>query len=675
MLLLITYVLLLITFSYVDSLNSKIIQIFNKVKITLSDFYLHILKILRKVFRFKNVQNGKGRQQTDLDKKLVFSLSKSRIPSIKQIKYIKRFLSSREVWLIIFCSLIILISSAFWSIRFYKSNLHVVPIRGGEYTEGLIGMPKYINPLYANISDVDNDLANLIFSSIFKRDKNGELVNDLAESYEINQDNKSYTIKIKQDVSWHNNSKLTVDDIIFTFNCIKDKQYQSPWRAGFTGVKIEKIDEQTIKFILTEPYAAFLDLLTFGILPQELWQQISAETANLAGLNLRPIGSGPYKATKLLKDEKAGNIRSYTLMRNDNYYGQKPFIDKITFKFFPGFEEAAAALNHGLIDGISYLPRQMKNQIVARDTLNYYQLNLPQLTAIFLNQKANSAVRDKKIRHALVLAIDKNKIISEIMGNEARLIDSPILPDSFAYNPEVKKYKYNIGEAVKLLDQAGWKITELTEDDISQAEQDVSSEDAEEEIKKQAEIKLAMGAGKWRSKDNEFLIIKLTTVDNEENAQIAQAIAEFWQGINIRTEVELVPANQMQSEIIKPRNFTALLYGEVVGADPDPYPFWHSSQIGANGLNITDYANKDVDALLEDARLTSDTEARKEKYKKFQEIIAEEIPAIFLYSPTYTYVQSKKVKGFDVRNILIPRDRFVNVNEWYVKTGKKLIYK
>ena len=630
--------------------------------------------MFRKIFKLENGQVSNGQQQIDLDKKLVFSLAKSRIPKLKQIKYLKRFLSSREIWIINFCALIVLISSVFLVVRFYKSHLQVVPIFGGEYIEGLIGAPKYINPLYASVSDVDNDITNLIFSSLFKRGKNGELINDLAESYEISHDNKIYTFKIKQEVSWHNKSKLTVDDIIFTFNCIKDKQYKSPWRASFTGVALEKIDENTVQFILAEPYAAFLDLLTFGILPQELWQQISADTANLAGLNLEPIGSGPYKFKSSVKDKKTGSIRSYNLISNENYYRDKPYINELSFKFFPGFEEAVASLNQGLIDGISYLPRQIKNEIAAQDTLNYYQLNLPQLTAIFLNQKANPAISDKKVRQALVLAIDKNKIISEILGDEARLIDSPILPDSFAYNPEIKKYKYNIEEAAKLLEQAGWKIVELAEDDISQAEQDILNEEIEENIKKQSENKLALGAGEWRTKDNEYLIIKLTTVDNEENVQIAQAISEFWQTVNIKTIVELAPANQIQNEIIKPRNFDALFYSEVVGADPDPYPFWHSSQIGENGLNITDYANKKVDALLEDARLTSDIEVRKEKYKKFQEIIAEEAPAIFLYSPTYTYVQSKKVKGFDVRNILIPRDRFANIEEWYVKTGKKLVW-
>jgi len=644
-----------------------------KIKAILSSFCLRIkaLGILNKRAIIKNGLVSNGQEQTELDKKLVFSLSKSRVPSFKQFKYIKRFLSWREIWLINFCLIIILVNSIFLAARFYKTHLQVVPINGGEYIEGLVGTPKYINPLYASVSDVDSDIASLVFSSLFKRDRNGDLVNDLVEEYEISQDNKVYTFKIKQKVNWHSGGGLTVDDILFTFNSIKDKQYQSPLRASFYGVELEKIDETTIKFTLKEPYAAFLELLTFGILPQDLWQQIPANAATLAQLNLKPVGSGPYKFKSLIKD-KSGNIKSYSLVRNKDYYKQVPFIEELTFKFFPSFEEAVTALNEGLVDGISYLPRQVKDSIVAQNSLNYYQLNLPQLTAIFFNQKANPALADKKVRQALAVAIDKNKIISEILGGEARLISGPILPDSFAYYNGIKKYKYNSEEAVNLLDEAGWKLTEITADDIAKAEEDLLSE--EEETRQKAETKLALGTGQWRAKEAEFLIVKLTTIDNAENKKVAEAISEFWQAVNIKTIVEFIPASQIQTEVIKPRNFTALFYSAVVGADPDPYVFWHSSQIGSGGLNITDYANKEIDALLEDARLTCDLEVRKEKYKKFQDIITEEVPAIFMYSPFYTYVQTKKVKGFGVKNILSPHDRFANISEWYIKTGKKLVW-
>ncbi|MCK4554604.1 hypothetical protein KAU19_06640, partial [Candidatus Parcubacteria bacterium] len=294
------------------------------------------------------------------------------------------------------------------------------------------------------------------------------------------------------------------------------------------------------------------------------------------------------------------------------------------------------------------------------------------ITAVFFNQEANSALKDKKVRQALSLAIDKNQIINEALGGEARLISSPILPDSFAYNKDIKKYSYNIEAASALLDEAGWKIVELTDEDIVQAQEDSNSED--EKIKQKADDKLFVGAGQWRAKEDKFLTIKLTGVQNEENQKAIEAIQNFWLAINVKTEIELVDASSIQAETIKPRNFEALLYSEITGADPDPYAFWHSSQIGESGLNLANYANKDIDALLEDGRLTSNVEERKEKYGKFQEIIAEEAPAIFLYSPTYTYVQSKRIKGFAVENILTPRDRFSNIADWHVKTGRKFVW-
>ncbi|MFH1661756.1 MAG: peptide ABC transporter substrate-binding protein [Candidatus Falkowbacteria bacterium] len=657
-----------------NSSNSKIIIFFNKAKRALKYFYFRRIKTLFAKRSSNEINNEQA--QSDLDKKLVFSLSKSRIPSFGQLKYIKKFLSPKELLLMRASIFIIIASIVFSGIGFYFNNLKVVPNTGGEYIEGLIGSPKYINPLYSSISDVDSDISSLIFSSLFKRGKYGELVKDLVEEYEINADSKIFTFKIKKNVEWHNGGKLTVDDILFTFNMIKDKQYQSTLRPSFIGVELEKVDESTIKFILIEPYAAFLDLLTFGILPQELWQEIPADTASLAGFNLKPAGSGPYKFKSLVKDEKTGIVRFYNLIINENYYGEKPFIEKITFKFFPSFEEVAVALNDGTIDGVSYLPRNIRDGLAAKDSLNFHSLNLPQLSAIFFNEKNNTAIKDKKVRQALLFAIDKNKIVEDILGGEARIINGPILPDSFAYNPESKKYEYNIEESAKLLDASGWKIKELTEDDITEAKKNIllneENEEQDADDIKKAEVKVNIGAGEWRAKGDEFLNIKLVAVNNEESEQIAEIIKNSWQALNINVIVELIQASEIQAYSIKSRNFDALLYSEIIGADPDPYAFWHSTQIGENGLNITDYSNKDVDILLEEARLTSDIETRKEKYYKFQEIISEDVPAIFMYSPTYTYIQPKSIKGFGVKNILIPRDRFSNIAEWYIKTKKEL---
>lgn len=638
----------------------------NKIKSALSFFVSFIAGAARKIFKNKLKIAGVN---NDFDKKLVFSLLKTRIPNFKQLKYINQFLKSWEKLAIKICLLVIFASSIFIGVNFYKKHIQIIPTNGGKYIEGLIGSLQYINPLYASVNDVDNDISNLVFSSLFKRDAAGNLAGDLARDYKISADGKSYIITLKENVKWHDGSDLTVDDVIFTFNCIKDWQYHSPLDNRFAGVEITKINNTTVEFKLEEPYAAFLQLLDFGILPTAIWSQIPPNAANLTELNLKPIGSGPYKFKSFLKD-KSGNIRLYSLEKNGAYYGQKPYLDELFFKFFPGFEEAIAALNEGEIDGISYLPRYLKDKIAVQDHINNYSLNIPQLTSLFLNTR-NNVLKDKNVRQALALAINKEFIIKEILNNEGFIIDSPILPENVYYNSEIKKYALDADKAALLLETAGWKNIEISEELFKKAEADAVSED--ESIKSEAQKIIKMEQGVWRKKNDDFLTFNLTTIDSYEYSEIAKAIQKFLRDINIKVEIELIPAEQMNNEVIKPRDFALLLHNIAIGSDPDPYAFWHSSQI-AGGLNITNYSNKEADLLLEEARLTLNDNERKEKYKKFQEIIAEEVPAIFLYSPAYSYVQAKKIKGFNIINIITPRDRFNNISDWYIKTEKKIIW-
>lgn len=653
-----------------DSANNKMIgQLGKTKKILVDSYYLLRGKILRRL-GIKDYSDLNS-EQTELDKKLIYSLTKSKIPNLRQIKYVGRFLSRGESRLIKISALVILFSLAFIGYNFYINHLQLVPNVGGEYTEGLVGTPKSLNPLYAGANEVDGDISRLVFSSLFNHNKNGELINDLAVNYSLSEDEKIYTIAIREDARWTNGEKITSDDIIFTFETINNAQYKSPLRNSFSGVNIEKVDEKTIKFILTQAYGGFLELLTFGIIPQNLWLSISPESAILAELNFKPVGSGPYKFKSLTKD-KSGNIRTYSLTLNNDYYGAKPYIKDLTFKFFVSLEEAVRALNENLVDGISYLSANIKDEIVSKDALAFHQLSFPQIYAVFFNQKNNPALVDKKIRQALAFAINKSEITAKIFEEDAYAIDGPILPNNFAYNANGKKYKYNFVEAEKLLTEAGWTKTDITAEDIVKAETDKTSKD--EKVKQEAEAKLMVGPGSWQKKDNKYLIINLTTVEKNSSLQTAEMIKSFWEKIGVKTNLNIIPLSEIQNKIIKPKNFETLFYGQFVGSDPDSYTFWHSSQVGEGGLNIANYANKDVDQLLEDARLIANKEQRAEKYKKFQDILSEEVPAIFMYSPFYTYIQSKNVKGFDVKIIYSPCDRFANISDWYVKTGKKIIW-
>jgi len=621
--------------------------------------------------QFNFFKKPNGFKRDEIDKKLVYSLSPSKIPSMSQIKYLKMFLSPRESLIMKICLGVIALNLAFLGVRFYQTHLKTVPITGGEYREGLVGAPKYINPLYASLNDVDMDISQLVFSSLFKRDREGKLIGDLAENYKASPDGKAYDLKIKENVKWQNGENFTVDDIIFTFSAIQDSEYKSPLRASFGGVQLEKIDDQNIRFTLAEPYAAFLDLLTFGIIPQGVWQQIPPNSARLAELNFKPIGSGPYKFKSLVKD-KNGNIKAINLALNDDYFGAKPYIKDISFDFYPAYEEMIAALNDNQIDGINYLPKNLKSSLVAVDSYNFNKLNLPLLTAVFFNPTNNGILADKRIRQALDYALAKAQIVNETLGkDDYNLIDSPISPDSLFYFSGIKKYEYNLDQANKLLKDSEWQLAEITDEAIKKAEEDKNSKDAA--IKAKADTILAMGKGKWLvNKGGKYLTLKLTTVDVDEDSKVAQAIKDNWEKIGVKVQVELLPVDEIQNTI-RAKSYEALLYGITLGADPDPYAYWHSSQI-EKGLNIASFSNKTVDALLEDARATTNAETRKSKYKQFQEIIADEVPAIFIYSPLYDYIQSKSIKNYGMVKIYSPADRLSDINEWYLKTKKKIVW-
>ncbi len=621
------------------------------------------------LFRRRRGHNFK--RQDDLDKKLVYSLSKSRIPNWRQLSQVKRFLSARELWLIRASVFTIIASLLFWGWHFYSSHRQKVPIVGGQYSEGLIGAPQYINPLYAAANNVDADLAALIFSSLYKRDPDGRLTYDLIKQAKVNAKGTEYTYVIRNDVRFSDGEPLGVDDIIFTFQAIQNSAYHSPLYNSFLGVKLEKIDQQTIRFVLPEPYAAFEQLLTFGILPAAYWQNIEPQNMTLTKLNLNPIGSGPYKLKSWLTDSNSGVIHAVKLVSNENYYRHQPYIKQLSFVFFPDLNTAISALNDGQINGLAYLPPEQKPQIVAPNSYHFYELNQPQVSALFFQPKNNPILTDKSIRQALAYALPKSLLTDTVLGQGYVRIDNPLAcyPD-FSLSG-YKKYNFNQALAQELLAKAGWKKASVTPDLIAQAEKDQA---ADNEEKKQLAAKiLAVGQGEWLKKGDDYFIVNLTTTENKENRTVADFVQKYWQKIGVKVSLNIIPPAKAQQVIVKDKDFEVLFYSLSLGPDPDPYAFWHSSQI-ENGLNIAGFANKEVDKILEQARMTLDKEKRRQLYEKFGQILSDQVPAIFMYSKYYHYVQNNLVKGFSVSTIYSPADRFSGIEDWYIKTGKKLVW-
>lgn len=589
-----------------DSFKNKIVALWRRAKITWPFFG----------FSKKNFIN-----QEDLDKRLVYSLSPRKIPTGHQMKHVKKFLNPREFLIIKICLLVILINVVYLGIAFVKKHLEYLPVAGGEYVEGNVGYPGNINPLYVVNQDIDSDLSRLIYSSLFKYDQNGNLSADLAETIDVSADGKEYTVRIKDGVKWHDGTSLTVDDIFFTFNLIKEPAYRSPLRSALANVNIEKVDDRTLKFTLSEAYAPFKEILTFGILPKSLWENINPASAALADLNMRPVGSGPYKFASLVKN-KNGEMKEYRLTANENYYGSKPYIEKITFKFFADYSEAVKALNDNQVTGLNYLPFNYRQELLAQDSLNFHELVQPQIVSLFFNYGKNKALADKEVRVALATAIDKDSLINDIFGGAYKRADGPILAGSFAYNEAITKYAYSPETAAATI-------------------------------------------------QNKPLSLTLTVVDSGANVAVAEKLKAYWEKVGIVAAVKVISGEQAVN-IIKERDFEVLLYGESVGGDPDVYAFWHSSQIGSRGLNLAAFNNAEVDSLLVEARTAIDSDSRINKYKKFQEIITNDLPVIFLYSPTYTYVQEHRLKGFTGTAIIEPADRFSGIGGWYLKTKKKI---
>lgn len=631
-------------------------------------------------------------KQKELDKKLVYSLNTKKIPSVAQLKHLFKVFDPKQK--LLFKSLIALISACliFIAITFYFRNFLPTPIIGGEYTEGLIGAPQYINPLLSQTNDVDSDISRLVFSGLLKYNKNLELAPDLAQSWQESEDKKTYTFSLKENLKWHDGQPLTADDIVFTFQSAKEPDFKSPLIKSLRGIETKKIDEKTIKFILPEPYPAFLEVLTLGILPEHIWGEIPAINANLTEYNFKPIGSGPWKFDKIAKD-KLGNVKSYTIIPNENYYGPKPYLEKITFKFYTDFKTAIAALKNHSIEGISFLPKYLKSELSGQKNVKYYSFYLPQYTAVFFNQKENEFLKDKNIRMALALSIDKSKILSEALQLDGEIIDGPIFPQPTTIDSE-KRLGFDQQKAEQILADAGWKKINQQEYEalIQKQKEEAAKALAEEksktettntkeeqptttpeQVEETAEEAPATEPKQdfYLQKDDKILEVALTTVNESENTKAAELIKEFWQNIGIKVDLQIIEAGKIGREIIKPRSYQILLFGIIVGSNPDPYPFWHSSQIQDPGLNLSMLANREVDSLLEDARKTSDIEKQKEDYQHFQDILTSEIPAIFLYHPNYSYAVDKKIKGINIDSIIIPADRFNNLEDWYIKTKRR----
>ena len=514
-----------------------------------------------------------------------------------------------------------------------------VPAHGGAFHEGLVGLPRTINPVLA-ISDVDRDITSLVYAGLL-RYEHGELVPDLAASYHVSDNGLVYTFTLRTDITFQDGTPVTADDVVFTIAKIQDAALKSPRRPDWTDVTVQRVSPTEVTFQLKQPYTPFITNATVGILPKHIWGDLTESEFIFNSHNVEPIGAGPYKVTSISKDSESIPTQ-YSLSTWNGYHGTIPNITSISLSFFADEHEAIGALQNGSIDSLASISATGAAALPTDKESAPYVIDaspLPRIFGVFFNQNNNPLLADKTVRRALDLAVDRQMIVDAVLFGYGTPIRGPLPVDKTTLRP-VTSTSTNITTAMELLERNDWK----------------KAEDGIYQIKTKTSV--------------QRLSFTLYTADTPDLKETANLLKDSWRTLGVDVDVKIFEPNDLYQNIIRTRKYDALLFGEQIGKDRDLYAFWHSSQRIAPGLNVSMYTSSKADALLEDIRTSRDETARSKKYKEFEELIATDIPALFLYSPDFIYALPKRIHDVEIADMNAPADRWNSIRSWYIVTEK-----
>jgi peptide/nickel transport system substrate-binding protein len=517
-------------------------------------------------------------------------------------------------------------------------NPEVVPSSGGVYSEALVGSFNRLNPVLDYISPADQDVSRLIFSSLLRFDDRGLPVNDLVESMGISQNGQNYNISLRENALWHDGQPLTSEDVVFTVDLLQSEDLPIPEdiRSLWQTVEAEALDEHTLQFRLPEPFAPFLDYLTFGILPHHLLGDLSPEEIIDAQFNLQPIGSGPFRFDQFLVD--GDQVTGVALTAFEDYYADPAFIEQVTFKYYPDADSAISAYQSGEVLGIGQVTNDILPAALQEPDLNMHSGQVPLLSIIFLNLD-NPQVpffQDVEIRRALLMGLDRPRMISQLNDGQATLAHGPIFPGSWAYYDGIEKIVYDPEAAIQILRAAGYTIP-------------------------------ASGGSLRTNEEGQSLSFELVYPEGIKFEALAQAIASDWAQLGVEANLQAVEPDELVAGYLDPRTYEAALVDINLtrSPDPDPYPFWDQAQI-TGGQNYSKWDDRPASEYLEEARIQLDRSERQRLYNNFQVRFASELPALPLFYTIYNYGIDQRVNGVTMGAIYKPSDRFANVTKWFL---------
>ena len=546
---------------------------------------------------------------------------------LRRIDNVRLVTSEITTWLVLVGLLIATLGlQQAWSAMAYTTQGRQ---NGGTYVEGVVGSIDTLNPLLAS-NEAEASAARLMFSSLYNYDNTGALHTDLASSMKVD-DAKNYTITLRE-ASWQDGEAITADDVVFTIGLIKNPQVRSPLRINWTDVSVKKIDQKTVEFSLPATYAAFPHALTFPIVPMHVLEGVEPGSIREASFSQNPVGSGAFKFRRLQTADLTNASRVVQLVPNENYYGAQPKLARFELRAHSDEASLTRAVKNGEVTGAAGVTSALANdeRPAQYETISE---SLDKGVYLLFNLK-NPILQDKSVRRALQLATD-SAAVRQAIGGGVKELDGPILstylPSDVAKAPEIDADK-----ASKTLDDAGWTLKDGV-----------------------------------RTKDGQELKLTITTTNNSDYKKILELVRKQWKAIGVTVETNEVDADSAASNfvqsVLQPRNFDVLLYELALGADPDVYAYWHSSQATSTGYNFSNYSNQLADAALASARSRLESDLRTAKYSQFVEQWLNDAPAIALYQSASEYLVNKNSDISAPEGALASlSDRYARVSEWTV---------
>lgn len=509
---------------------------------------------------------------------------------------------------------------------------------GGVYVEGVIGNISTLNPLLA-ASEPEQAVSRLLFSSLYNYDVTGALHTDLAESMTV-KDDKVYTIKLRNAV-WHDGKKLTAEDVVYTINLIKNPQVRSPLRVNWLDISARAIDDSTVEFMLPAVYAGFSHALTFPVIPKHILQSVSPSSMREADFSSNPVGSGPFAVKRVQTSESTSSTDVVRMEPNTKYYGAVSTLSRLELRAYGSESLLVKAVNSGEVSAASGLSLSAADNIKSKQYSTKHWL-LNKGVYLLMNNRSQT-LQDARVRRALRYATDTSSIRATVGDNVARL-DTPILQSQIAQKLPAAP-DYNLDKAKALLKEAGWTYNQ----------------------------------GQWKGKDGRPLAVAVTTSSGrDEYKKIVDALKQQWSKLGVDVQLREIDTSSTTTSfvqsVLQPRDYDALLYELELGADPDVFAYWHSSQASASGYNFANYSNRTVDNDLVGGRSRTNSALRAAKYIQFVNQWLNDAPAIGLYQSVGSYVLNNGASIVEPRGSLnTMNDRYADVTTW--STGRASVYK